>query len=537
MDAYADGVGHDAPLFGREGIFANSIYLGQSTNALGDVGLLQVPSTIYLAPAMPDPQLVVRVNNINRVDTVWMEVKTPNAQAQLALDAYGQVDPYMQVVPALIPVVASPYNQPESYIWQDYYSFVSFDQAGRYDVLFYVKDSISGNISSPKRMTIYRMTAGNQTPTNFDLHAPIQGAVVNSSTTLLDWYSSTDPEGGDISYNITISPDTNFITTKAVVSNLNNAYLLADASLAFDDGSNGLQDLTTYYWKVEAVDPYGAVTPANSFGSFSVNNANFGGGNVSVKLTFNNTNLVGANVTATHIGSTTPDSSKEFFSGMYYFISLQPNISYTGKATLNGYKDKYFTFTPPTLSDALQIVVIMTPIVIPDTTRPVITILGANTITIAHGGTFTDLGTKVTDDVNNGLVATATGTVNTNVVGRYTIRYNVNDSAGNAAITKTRTVYVTDQNLPIIVNAPSNITVAATNSNGTAATQGTIAAFLNAVTATDNVGVVGIINNAPVTFPIGITTVTFTANDAAGNTDKVTANVTITITIPDSDGD
>ena len=83
-------------------------------------------------------------------------------------------------------------------------------------------------------------------------------------------------------------------------------------------------------------------------------------------------------------------------------------------------------------------------------------------------------------------------------------------------------------NLAPVVTAPASVSVAAQNANGTPATDAAISAFLNSATATDNVGVVGAItNNAPAIFPVGMTTVTFSASDAAGNTGTATADVTI----------
>ncbi|MDX8378133.1 MAG: DUF5011 domain-containing protein, partial [Mariprofundales bacterium] len=78
-----------------------------------------------------------------------------------------------------------------------------------------------------------------------------------------------------------------------------------------------------------------------------------------------------------------------------------------------------------------------------DTVSPVIALLGANPLTVAQGGIFTDPGTTVIDNVDIGLVATATGVVDTYTVGNYTINYNVSDIAGNAATSVSRTANVT----------------------------------------------------------------------------------------------
>ncbi|MFL0800564.1 MAG: M6 family metalloprotease domain-containing protein [Agarilytica sp.] len=78
-----------------------------------------------------------------------------------------------------------------------------------------------------------------------------------------------------------------------------------------------------------------------------------------------------------------------------------------------------------------------------DTTAPVITLTGGET-TIAQGGTWVDPGFTANDDVDGDIShqVTISGSVNTNVQGDYTLRYNVSDAAGNAAIERTRLVHV-----------------------------------------------------------------------------------------------
>jgi hypothetical protein len=77
-----------------------------------------------------------------------------------------------------------------------------------------------------------------------------------------------------------------------------------------------------------------------------------------------------------------------------------------------------------------------------DTTKPVITLLGANPLLIANGAAYADPGATVTDNVDATRTIQGTGTVNTAVAGDYTITYNATDAAGNAAIAVLRTVRV-----------------------------------------------------------------------------------------------
>jgi uncharacterized protein YxjI len=81
-----------------------------------------------------------------------------------------------------------------------------------------------------------------------------------------------------------------------------------------------------------------------------------------------------------------------------------------------------------------------------DTTAPVITRLGSSPVTIQVGSTYTDAGATALDNYDGNLTSSivVTGSVNTAVVGTYTLSYNVSDSSGNAAVTVTRTVNVVD---------------------------------------------------------------------------------------------
>ncbi len=78
-----------------------------------------------------------------------------------------------------------------------------------------------------------------------------------------------------------------------------------------------------------------------------------------------------------------------------------------------------------------------------DTTAPVITLIGTNPVNVVIGTIYTDAGATATDNVDGNITSriTTSGTVNTAVIGTYTITYSVSDTAGNSA-TATRTVNV-----------------------------------------------------------------------------------------------
>lgn len=85
-----------------------------------------------------------------------------------------------------------------------------------------------------------------------------------------------------------------------------------------------------------------------------------------------------------------------------------------------------------------------------DATAPVITVNGANPMTVECHTSFTDPGATASDACDTSVPVTASGSVNTNVPGTYTITYTASDDSGNAATPKTRTVIVVDTGLPVI---------------------------------------------------------------------------------------
>ena len=74
-----------------------------------------------------------------------------------------------------------------------------------------------------------------------------------------------------------------------------------------------------------------------------------------------------------------------------------------------------------------------TPTVTPDTTAPVIALIGEATIELEHGASFDDPGVSVTDNVDTNVDVEVTGSVDTNQAGEYQLTYVATDDAGNEA--------------------------------------------------------------------------------------------------------
>jgi autotransporter-associated beta strand protein len=77
-----------------------------------------------------------------------------------------------------------------------------------------------------------------------------------------------------------------------------------------------------------------------------------------------------------------------------------------------------------------------------DTTPPVITLLGANPLSVSWGGVFTDPGAIFTDNVDGSKTVYSLNTVDTSKLGSTILTYSAVDAGGNAAVDVTRTVTV-----------------------------------------------------------------------------------------------
>ena len=79
-----------------------------------------------------------------------------------------------------------------------------------------------------------------------------------------------------------------------------------------------------------------------------------------------------------------------------------------------------------------------------DITPPVITLAGVNSLVLIVGDTYTDAGATAYDHEDGNITANIIvhSDVDSTTIGRYTVSYDVNDSAGNSATTVSRTVNV-----------------------------------------------------------------------------------------------
>lgn len=127
-------------------------------------------------------------------------------------------------------------------------------------------------------------------------------------------------------------------------------------------------------------------------------------------------------------------------------LTYTPNAGYVGTDT--------FTFFVTDLYGAVSDTATVS-LTVKDTLVPVITLNGANPMSVNQGSAFTDPGATAVDNVDGSVPVSVSGSVNTAVPGSYTLTYAATDAAGNPA-TRTRTVNVV-ATAPKIVVTPRAI--------------------------------------------------------------------------------
>jgi hypothetical protein len=130
------------------------------------------------------------------------------------------------------------------------------------------------------------------------------------------------------------------------------------------------------------------------------------------------------------------------------------------------------------------------------------------------------LGTPTTSDNCGGAVSLSNDAPATFPKGMTTVTWTATDAAGNKA-TGQQKVTVNDTENPSIT-CPPDVTVSTDPGQFTASK-----VTLGTPTASDNCGVASVTNDAPTTFPKGMTSVTWTVMDTSGNKATCTQKVTV----------
>jgi hypothetical protein len=280
LDDNGDKVGSNNVMeTSADGDLAKEIIIGDSgltMNDLGDVIITGVSDAIFLkTDEMTTDKIWAKISDPLRLMTLWIEIKPPNFVPNAV--GTGQVEMNLPKIATI--------NVDEStkrFHWDASDLDNMFDVPGTYHIFYFAKDSKSKNVSPMKESIVYKASSVNHSPEAFHLLYPRNGIEITSlgvlaslsadptfeAYTMISWEETTDPDNDRLSYTLFFKKDNErFDDTenRIKVSNLTDNF--HEINLPEDwDGS-------TVYWKVQAIDKYGAITESG-INHFMINNAN-----------------------------------------------------------------------------------------------------------------------------------------------------------------------------------------------------------------------------------------------------------------------
>jgi len=193
-------------------------------------------------------------------------------------------------------------------------------------------------------------------------------------------------------------------------------------------------------------------------------------------------------------------------------IAVSPTISHNAPALFPlGDTSVTFTATDDALNSRFSTAIVS----VVDTTPPVITLNGAADVYVEAGSSYVEAGASATDIVDGTVTVQTTGSLNTNTVGIYNLTYSASDSHANTASSVVRRVHVIDTTPPVFLNLPLTDIYSSQTSMSLA------------IPSVSDVSPVTVSNNAPSVYPVGVTTVTWTATDSSGNSSTATQDIIV----------
>ena len=238
---------------GADGALSDKLFLGvgptYATNAVSNpADITTVTETVFLSEVEDSRLLTLTTNDDTKVASAWIEVRAPATQLTPAGGSI-QLDPVL---------TRSIMNPPVPDILESWFTtYNQFTLSGKYEIFYFVEDATSGEISPIRRSIVYRNTGGNGDPAAPGLLLPADMATTDNEI-LFDWSEGIDPELDPVTYTLEISTDDTFATVDYREEEITDTY-------TFVGPQAGFQDLTTYHWRVIAVDKFGGQGISSSF--------------------------------------------------------------------------------------------------------------------------------------------------------------------------------------------------------------------------------------------------------------------------------
>ena len=289
LDDNGDGVGSNfLDRSSKDGKLAATLALGTGPNydvnsAENPADVVTVTETLFLADGTDTALLYLRANDNAQVDHAFIEVREPSTTLTPAGGTVQLETGFLR------DILSATSGRHEVNYGSQQASPDDFSTPGKYEIYYYVEDAETGNISPAKRSVVYKNLGGNTGPSAFSLLsvAPVQDpnttgdGAITKTVTILDWEDASDTHG--LTYTLEIADDPNFNAASTFTSLVNSQATTEvviyrreelEASRAAVDATARLVDQRTYYWRVVAIDNFGARRISREVWRFTTNNNN-----------------------------------------------------------------------------------------------------------------------------------------------------------------------------------------------------------------------------------------------------------------------
>ena len=253
LDDNGDGSGHTILNDSSgDGDRADQVFMGVGAVQAGPV-VTDVTATRYLGLDQTSVQLTQTLRSDSTV-TAWAAVRKPSVTLTPTMDT----DP---LTLALEVFPMTPLQGQDGIFISDN---VPVGDAGKYEVFYFARETGASRYVM-NRSVVYKNRLGNTPPSGFSLLSPASGS--RQSTALgFVWEPANDPQMDAVSYTLIISTDAHFNHVAFRQEEIAVSLFIIDDPML-------LNDLSTYYWKVQAVDEYGSIAESG-FGWFTTDNTN-----------------------------------------------------------------------------------------------------------------------------------------------------------------------------------------------------------------------------------------------------------------------
>jgi len=266
------------PVEKRTAIKIEELYLGAGadydTNYAGNpADIVAVADTIYLEPSESAADLYLMTNpQVGRIKEAAVNVRLPDTELKKTTSQRTGYAEQREISELVEVNLLCDYSQRCQRNTDDVFPNL-FSEPGKYDLYYFISDNETHDISPVWRSVVYKQKADNAAPDNFNLHYPQDGSE-QATSLVLNWQATTDPDDDPVTYRLLIAEDFQFERIVYQASDLYQTAVFLGPNLPLRNGTTGLQDASRYYWKVEAIDQYGAITPSEDVFSFKTDNTN-----------------------------------------------------------------------------------------------------------------------------------------------------------------------------------------------------------------------------------------------------------------------